>query len=72
MRLLAIIAIVLLPSFASGQQQLDSATLQRLLAAVEQQRNNALNQAAFAEARVVQLAEEVQRLKAEMEKQKPQ
>jgi uncharacterized lipoprotein YajG len=66
----AIVALLLMTGAAAAQQP-DPAALQRLLASIEQQRNNALNQAAVADARAAQMAEEVQRLRAELEKLKP-
>jgi hypothetical protein len=59
----AIVALLLMTGVAAAQQP-DPATFQRLLSSIEQQRNAAMNQAAIADARAAQLAEEVQKLKA--------
>lgn len=55
-------------------QQSDPATLQRLLAAIEAQRNQALTQHAYAEAKAAALTEDLAKAKAqikELESQKP-
>jgi len=68
MKKLAIIAIL----FASSAfaQQPDPTILQRVIPSLQQQRNEAMDKAALAEARAAQLAEEVQKLKAELERAK--
>ncbi len=58
------------PLRAAGAQQADPAILQRLIPVLQAQRNEWLDRAALAEARAAQLAEEVQRLKSELEKAK--
>ena len=67
---------LLLGSPAFAQQQpppADPAMLHRVINALVQQRNAALDATALAEARAAQLAEEIQKLKAEAEKEaKPQ
>lgn len=67
MKRLAILA-ALLAFPAIAQQQPDPAALQKIAAALQAQRNEAMDKAALAEARAVQLAEEVQRLKIELDK----
>lgn len=71
----SIVVIVLLAAGAAhAQQQPDAATLQRLLAAIEAQRNQALTQHAYAEAARAGLAEDLAKAQArikELEAQKP-
>lgn len=55
---------------ASAQQQPDPIILQHVIPSLQAQRNEAQDKAALAEARAAQLAEEVQKLKAELEKMK--
>jgi len=64
---LLVAILILTPcSLAFAQQQPpDPAALQRVLKAIEAQRNAAMNSAALAEARAAELAEEMQKLKAE-------
>jgi hypothetical protein len=66
-RLAFVLALIALPALA---QQSDLATMQRIAASLQQQRNEAMDKAALASARAAQLAEEVQKLKAELEKAK--
>lgn len=51
-------------------QQPDQATLQRVISVLQQHRNEQADARALAEARAAQLAEEVQKLKAELDKAK--
>jgi len=62
-----IIAVLFLTVPTAAQQQVDS---QRVLVALQQQRNEALDRAALAEARLAQANDDVQKLKAEIEKMK--
>lgn len=62
-------AFILLASPAFAQQP-DPAFLQKLIPSLEAQRNDAMNKAAVAEAKAAQLAEEVQKLKADAQKAK--
>lgn len=64
-------AVLLLISPAFAQQQPDPAFLQRVIPPLQQQRNEAYDKAALAEARAALLAEEVKRLQAELDKAKP-
>lgn len=67
--LIAIITILLMaPAVA---QQSDAATLQRLLSAVENQRNQALTQHAMAEARAAGLTEELTKANARIKELEP-
>lgn len=65
-------AIVLLASPAIAQQQPDPETLQRVLAAMREQRNAALDAVAMSEARAAKLEAELEKLKAELAKAKQQ
>lgn len=60
---------VLVFSAPAYAQQADPAFLQKAIAAVQAQRNNALDAAAVAEARAAQLADENAKLKAQIEQQ---
>lgn len=64
------IAAALFAGPAFAQQQPDPAVIQRIIPSLQQQRNEAMDKAALAEARAAQLAEEVQKLKAELVKTK--
>ena len=64
MKMRWVIPLLLIAS-PSVAQQVDAA---KLIAAVQQQRNEAMDKAAVAEAKAAQLAEELQRLKAEQDK----
>lgn len=74
---LALFGILFASAAAAQQQQIDPATLQRIIVSLQQQRNEAMDKAALAEARAAQLAEalrqaqdEAQKLKAELAKGK--
>ena len=62
-----LVAVLAASASAGAQQQVDS---QRVLVALQQQRNEALDRAALAEARLAQANDDVQKLKAEIEKLK--
>lgn len=51
-------------------QQLDPAVLQRVIGSLQAQRNEAMDKAALAEARAAQLADELQKAKADAIKPK--
>ena len=62
------LCVVCIATGASAQQAVpDPAFMQKAIAAVQAQRNNALDVAAAAEARATQLAEENTKLKAQIE-----
>ncbi len=63
-----IVGLLLLASAALAQQQqlADQVMLHRIISALVQQRNAALDAAALAEARAALLSEDVQKLKAEI------
>jgi len=65
-RIAFLLFIFATPALAQ-QAPLDPATLQRALAAVQQQRNAAMDQTASAQIEAMRLAEEVAKLKAEIE-----
>jgi hypothetical protein len=68
-RVALIAGLVLLGSVVFAEQQqppADPAMLHRVINSLVQQRNAALDAAALAEAKAAQLAEDVQKLKAEM------
>lgn len=69
MRRYVLAAAVLLsfPAYAQQAQQPDPATLQRAIAAIQQQRNAALDQAATFQIEAQRLADENAKLKAEIE-----
>lgn len=61
---LKIILLLLLLSSTASAQQRDAATLDRILAAVESQRNQALTQHALAEARIIELTGDMAKTQA--------
>lgn len=67
--LIAAIALLIISS-ASAQQQPDPAMMRRVIPLLQQQRNEANDRAALAEAKAAQLAEEVEQLKAQLAKTK--
>jgi len=69
LRSLVFVALVasLAAAASAGAQQVDT---QKIVAVLQQQRNDALDRAAMAEARLAQANEDVQKLKAELEKLK--
>lgn len=70
MRKLALIILLLASPAVAQQAQPDVTILQRIIPSLQAQRNEALDKAVLAEARAAQLAEEVQKLRAELEKSK--
>lgn len=63
---LVLVGSLLIPLSARAQSATDYANTQRLLSAVEAQRNQALTQHAMAEAKVLALTEEVGKLSAKI------
>lgn len=63
-RLALALALALLASPALAQQQSDPAFLQQAIASLQQQRNQALDQAAVAEANGRLAAQEIEKLRA--------
>lgn len=61
-RIALILALIVSP--AAAQQQSDPAFLQKAIAILQQQRNNAMDKAAVAEAKLAQANEELEKLKA--------
>lgn len=61
-----ILAFLLLATPAAAQQQPDVATLQRVIAALQAQRNQAMDVAANIEVQRAALAEEIEKLKAKI------
>jgi hypothetical protein len=70
-RYLVALSVILLVSPAFAQQQSDPAFVQRIIGPLQQQRNNALDAAAVAQARADQLAEELEKLKAQLAAKEP-
>lgn len=70
MRFLMAAVMLLIFSPASAQQQPDPAMMRRVIPLLQQQRNEASDRAALAEAKAAQLAEEVEQLKAQLAKSK--
>lgn len=67
----ALLALLVSSAFAQQPQQPpDPAFMQKAIGAMQQQRNQAYDQAAIAEARAAQLADEVAKLKAELDELK--
>lgn len=69
-KLLIVLAATILPLTASAQQQPNPAFLEKAVAALQAQRDQANNAHAGAEAQRALLADEVTRLKAEIEEMK--
>lgn len=67
-RIVLILSLFVSPVCA--QQLPDPALLQKLIPSLEQQRNDAQNRAALAEARAALLTEELQKIKADAQKAK--
>ena len=67
MRAILLLAVMVVTP-ALAQQQPDPAMLQKAIAVLQQQRNEAMDKAAAAEVKASQLADELQKLKAETEK----
>ena len=65
-RLAILLSLLVTPAFAQ-QQPPDPATLQRAIAAIQAQRNAALDQAASMQIEAQRLAEDNQKLRAEIE-----
>lgn len=63
MRVFCLIMLLVLTNGAYAQQR-DAAALDRLLAAVENQRNQAMNQHALAEARIIELTGDMAKTQA--------
>lgn len=70
MRALLLLALLATPALA--QQQPDMATMQRAIAVLQQQRNNAMDALASAEVQRAALAEELAALKAKIAEQAKQ
>ena len=64
-RLAVLLALIATPAIA--EQQPESETMQRILGAIQNQRNAAQDQAAVAQAEAARLAGEVSKLKADIE-----
>lgn len=64
---IALVLLLALSTVAAAQQPADPAALQRALAVLQQQRNQAMDLHANAEMRVMQLTEELAKAKAELE-----
>lgn len=63
---LMIASLLLFAAFPALAEQPDAATLQRLLAAIEAQRNQALTQHAYAEAKAAALTDDLAKAKAQI------
>ncbi len=73
MKMTILLILTLLAAPALAQQQPDPATLQRAIAAIQAQRNAALDQSASMQIEVQRLADENAKLKAELDAlKKPQ
>lgn len=70
-RTIALLAILSAAPAAAQPMQTDIMTLQRTISVLEQQRNNAMNQAALAETRAVQLGEELAKAQARIKELEP-
>jgi len=71
MKKLLLLLLLATPAQAQQQQQPDTATLQKAITALQQQRNQAWDAAAAAQIEVQKLSEELAKLKAEIEKKEP-
>ena len=71
MRIIIAATLLLFAAPALAQQATDAATLQRLLVAIEAQRNQALTQGAYAEARVAALTEDLVKAQARIKELEP-